>query len=443
MQELDLSEKILKDIIGGDTPFAEALRKVFQNDVSVRPMRSTVAGLVGCELRHHLLFVYLTSPLEGYSDDEKSFLSLCLADAYFFKRIPSDALLGAMKERLGDAKLALADPLIKKAGKPEEYIPEELVKSSNKYLSLRYNTPEWVLKIWEHFGYGTTYKILKKNNHQNTSSVRVRTSLINPESLLNNNPDYAKTPVDGILSYSGKLPLRKLEEFREDKVFAERPATKAILDKFKISEPSEALLFSGNDDSSILKEMIETYNSSVGLNLGVYDVEKYPDVIKMIRAAGLKNVNFFGADPTSMDASISKPQDLVIAAPNSSNFDLIREYPDYLLHFKKDGMDELFKKEKEMLEGVSKFVAEGGTLIYMIYTISKKEGHQTVIDFSTLHTEFKLVREAQLFPYEDLDTALYYAVMKKETPLLKVGAPLSEVANVLANASVSMSAKTI
>ncbi|MCI2054879.1 MAG: hypothetical protein LKJ81_01810, partial [Bacilli bacterium] len=96
-----------------------------------------------------------------------------------------------------------------------------------------------------------------------------------------------------------------------------------------------------------------------------------------------------------------------------------------------------------MLEGVSKFVAEGGTLIYMIYTISKKEGHQTVIDFSTLHTEFKLVREAQLFPYEDLDTALYYAVMKKETPLLKVGAPLSEVANVLANASVSMSAKTI
>jgi hypothetical protein len=33
------------------------------------------------------------------------------------------------------------------------------------------------LKIWEHYGYGTTYKILKKNNRQNTTSVRVRTSL--------------------------------------------------------------------------------------------------------------------------------------------------------------------------------------------------------------------------------------------------------------------------
>jgi hypothetical protein len=60
----------------------------------------------------------------------------------------------------------------------------------------------------------------------------------------------------------------------------------------------------------------------------------------------------------------------------------------------------------------------------MIYTISKKEGHQTVNEFLLKHPEFKLVREAQLFPYEDLDTALYYAVMKKETPLSESRAPL-------------------
>jgi hypothetical protein len=64
----------------------------------------------------------------------------------------------------------------------------------------------------------------------------------------------------------------------------------------------------------------------------------------------------------------------------------------------------------------------------MIYTISKKEGHQTIGDFLLAHPEFKLVREAQLFPYEELDTALYYAVMKKETPLAKVEPPLGELA---------------
>jgi 16S rRNA C967 or C1407 C5-methylase (RsmB/RsmF family) len=428
MQEFDLAKNVLDDIVDHDTPFSEALRKVFQNDVALRPMRNLVAGLLGCELRHHLLFAYLTEPLADFDVNEKRFLALALADAYFFKRIPLDQLQNILHEKLGDAKMAEAQPFLDKAGKTDEYIPSDIAKTSNKYLSLRYNTPEWVLKIWEHYGYGTTYKILKKNNRQNTTSVRVRTSLVSVEELLNNNPDYAKTSVEGILYYGGKLPLRKLPEAHDEKIFAERPATKAVLDKFKVEEPSEAFLFNGNPDSSILKEMVETYDASIGLNLGVYDVKDYVDVTRMIKGAELKNVNFFGADPLAMDAAISRPQDLVICAPNSSNFDLIREYPDYLLHFKKEGMDELFAKEKAALEGTAKFVAEHGTLIYMIYTISKKEGHQTIGDFLLAHPEFKLVREAQLFPYEELDTALYYAVMKKETPLAKVEPPLGELA---------------
>src|SRR5574344_1607961 len=427
MQELDLASEILIDISGNDVEFAEALRKKFQADVSIRPLRSNVAGLVGCELRHHLLFTFLLNPLApDWTAEEKSYAALVLANEYFFKRYKSEDIKAALKLKLGDAKFALLAPLFEKSGKPEEYIPATVARNSDQYLSLRYNTPEWVLKIWEHYGYGTTYKILKKNNRQNTTSVRVRTSLMSVEELLNGNPDYAKTSVEGILCYGGKVPLRKLEEARQEKVFAERPATKAVLDKFKVEEPSEAFLFSGNADSSILKEMIESYGSSVGVNLGVYDVKDYVDVTKMIKGMGLKNVNFFGADPAQMDSAISRPQDLVVCAPNSSNFDLIREYPDYLLHFKKEGMDELFAKEKALLEGTSKFVAEHGTLLYMIYTISKKEGHQTIGDFLLAHPEFKLVREAQLFPYEDLDTALYYAVMKKETPLAKVEPPLGE-----------------
>lgn len=441
MQEIDLSQKVLDDIVDQDTAFSEALRKIFQNDVSLRPLRGNVAGLVGCELRHHLLFSYLIEPLKDFTSADKRVLSLGLADLYFFKRFGADAINQVLLEKLGAEKYALAKPLLDKAGKTEEYIPSELQKSSNRYLSLRYNTPEWVLKIWEHYGYGTTYKILKKNNHQNVTTVRVRTSLCSVDEIMNNNPDYAKTAVEGMLFYGGKTPLRKLNEFRDDKVFQERLATKGVLDKFKVEEPGEVFVFNGNADSSILKEVVETYGSSIGINLGVYDTQKYPDVTKMIHAANLKNINFFSGDPSFLEAAISTPQDLVVCAPDSSNFDLIREYPDYLLHFKKDGMDQLFAKEKAMLEGVSKYVREGGTLLYMIYTISKKEGHQTVEDFTLRHTEFKLVREAQLFPFEDLDTALYYAVLRKETPLVKAETPLVDVSANLKNAASSVSAK--
>jgi 16S rRNA C967 or C1407 C5-methylase (RsmB/RsmF family) len=424
MEEIDLAEAILADITEGDTSFSEALRKVFQADVSKRPFRGTVAGLVGCELRHHLLFSYLSEPFKDYTPADKRVLGLGLSDAYFFKRIPTDQLLAALKEKLGEAKLAEAQSLLDKAGKPEEFIPIDLQKTSNKYLSLRYNTPEWVLKIWEHYGYGTTFKILKKNNHQNTTSVRVRTSLVTVDEILNNNPDYAKTGVEGMLYYGGKEPLRKLPEFRDNKIFAERLATKDLVDKFMVEEPSEAFFYDGNEDSSLLKEAIESYQAKIGLNLGVGDLNGYVDVTRMIRDANLKNVNFFAADPSALEASISRPQELVVCAPASSNFDLIREYPDYLLHFKKEAMDALFAKEKATLEGTSKFVAEHGTLIYLIYTISKKEGHQTIADFVLAHPEFKIVREAQLFPFEELDTAVYYCVMRKDTALAKANPPL-------------------
>ncbi|OPZ34948.1 MAG: 16S rRNA methyltransferase B [Tenericutes bacterium ADurb.BinA155] len=429
MQELDLASEILIDISGNDVEFAEALRKKFQADVSIRPLRSNVAGLVGCELRHHLLFTFLLNPLApDWTAEEKSYAALVLANEYFFKRYKSEDIKAALKLKLGDAKFALLAPLFEKSGKPEEYIPATVARNSDQYLSLRYNTPEWVLKIWEHYGYGATYRILRKNIRPLVSSLRVRTDLLKTEDLVKN-PDFKPTPVSDLVTYVGKTPLRRLDEVKQGKLFLEKAALKKVLDEFKIKEPCEALCFNGNADDAILKEFIVSYGSSVGLNLGVYNVDKYVEVSKLIKSLNLHNINFYSAeDPLAMDAAISRPQDLVVACPNSSNFDLIREYPDYLMHFKKDGMDSLFAKEKACLEGCSKYVAEGGTLIYMIFTISRKEGHQTLAEFVEHHSEFKLVSESQLFPYEDLDTAMYYAVLKKEPKLAKVTPPLADLA---------------
>jgi len=441
MQELDISKEILTDILEADTQFAEALRKKFQADASIRALRPNVAGLVGCELRHHLLFTYLLEPNKEWTNEEKYYACLGLANEYFFKRFDSVIVKTALKDKLGEAKMAILEPFFLKAGKPEEYIPTTIARSSNQYLALRYNTPEWVLKIWEHFGYGVTYKILRKNIRPLISTLRVRSALIKEDDLLKN-PDFKKTSVNGILSYVGKMPLRRLDEVKQGKIFVEKPALKATLDKFKVSEPSEAFLFSGNEDDSIIREFIETYGATIGLNIGVYDVSKRVEITKLIKSLDLRNVNFFSGDPLAIDAAISRPQDLVVVSPNSSNFDLIREYPDYILHFKKEGMDELFAKEKAMLEGCSKFVAENGTLLYVIFTISRKEGHQTIADFLQVHPEFKFVNEVQMFPFEDLDTAMYYAVLHKESEVAKASAPLADLEAVkTSSSSVSLSEK--
>ncbi len=430
--QFSLAEEILKEIVVDDVPFAEALRKKFQprENEGLRKYRPFVAGLVGCELRHHFLFKALLDPIEALSEEERRFAALALSDVYYYKRISYEDMVAFAKERLGEEKFALLEPLFEKAlQEVHNFMPEDAGESwSDRYLSLRFNCPEWVMKIWAHYGKGTMAKMLKKNARPGTIAVRLGSPL-EPASFYEGNPDFKPSSVESVAFYEGKEPLRRLPDYINGTIWLERPATKYVLDLLPLEEPSEALVYSGLDESSLLLEAIEKYGN-LGLNLGCKNLNKHVAVSRLIKKKGLSNVNFFEANTDSMLSAISRPVDLAIVAPKSSSFDLIRESPDFLLHFKKDDMQAIFDEEKSSLENVSKFVAEGGKLVYMIYTVSQLEGHRTIHSFLAAHPEFHLESERQVFPYEDLDTALYYAILKKGTvavdPVTPAPAPLPE-----------------
>lgn len=424
MEELDLSLSILNDIIDNDVPFSEALRKVFKADVEKRPLRGTVAALVGCELRHHILFNYLLGDFEDFTDSEKRYTALALSNIAFVKKIETDAVKIALSQYVGDEKFAKLSELLEKA-ETKQFIPETMSKTSNHYLALRYNTPEWVLKIWQHYGFGTTYKILRKNATPSFATLRVCHPL-SVEDLIARGPDFVATSVDGIVSYRGKVAVRKLPEFQKGELFAEKPAIKVLVDRFKIEDPKELMVYEGDGDISLLLELLETYQDTIGMNFCVPNLDDYLPVTKAIRRKNLRNVNLFAAAPDSLEAGIARPLDLVIASPKSTDFDRIREEPDYLLHFhKQEGEGQLYIQEKEVLENASRYVAENGTLVYMVRTISRKEGHNLINAFLANHPEFHLLEEKQMFPFEPAETALYYAAMVKRAELATEGVPLA------------------
>ncbi|HBS03258.1 MAG TPA: hypothetical protein DEA63_05335, partial [Firmicutes bacterium] len=91
MQEFDISLEILSEILDQNVLFNDALKNKFQKDIAIRPLRPLVAGLVGCELRHHLLFTYLIDGVEKnlpegqepLSETERRFLALVLGNNLF------------------------------------------------------------------------------------------------------------------------------------------------------------------------------------------------------------------------------------------------------------------------------------------------------------------------------------------------------------------------
>lgn len=436
MEELVLAQIILGDILENDTPFNEALRKVFQTDASLRDKRPAVAGVTGCELRHHLLFEFLLADLKGgLTPMQYRYALLALANSYFYHQLDEAAVSSYLDGQLPeDAKAPFAE-LLKKGEQGGHYIPDSIESSSNKYLSLRFNTPEWVLKIWEHYGYGVTYRLLKKYGRQSHNHVRLRPSRLSKERFEADYPDFA--PLEGyehLYVYNGKSALRRFDCTRSGAIFEEKPATNWIVGEFPLSEPKELFLYNANPDDSLALEFVERYQGSIGINIGVPSLEEHLPLTKAIRALRLKNVNLFAGEPTSFESALSRPQDLVFVCPESTNFDAVPSSPDFFLHFKREKMDAIFAKEKEALEEASKFVAEGGTLVYLIYTVSKKEGHGLIENFLTGNPDFKLVTDKQHFAFEEMETSFYYAVLKRETPLAKLGLPGMELSSLSGSA---------
>ena len=427
MKELDLSVEIIADIVDNGVKFNDALKAKFQSDVEIRPFRKDVAGLVGCELRHDILFAYLLKGFD-WAPEDKRVASVLLANNYFYKHFPADMVKAAAAEKLGEEKMAALADLLAKEGNPEAFVPENIKKGSREYLSLRYNTPMWVLKIWEHFGYGIAYRVLRKNIRPRGLTLRVR-NLPGLAEQVAASADYQSTAVEGIVSYQGKTPIRKVDLVKNGSLFEEKTAIKAILDQVKVSEPGEFFLFSDLKHDQAIKELVEEYGENIGLNVGVASLDnEHADAVRFIKEKKLRNVNLFASAADGFEASISRPQDVVAVFANSTDFDAIRETPDFFVHCKTEQLDELIQRQKDLLNGAAPFVAMDGRLVYCVFTLSKKEGRNQVSEFIKTHDEFTLEKEVQLFPYDNLDSTCYYAILKKGAKLAKATPNIPESA---------------
>ena len=438
METFDLSLEILLEVIVKKTSFANALKDKFLADASLRPLRGAVAGLVGCELRHHLLFEYLLKdiPMEP---EERAAVELVLANDYFYHRFAKEEFDAILIEKIGQERYEAVKPVIANCAKPAEFVPLTVKRNSQTYLSLRYNVPMWVLKIFAHFPYFQVYKTIKKFSRPLTTTLRARAEVDLNALYLTKNFNATKT--DRIVAFVGKESLRRHEEYRAGRLFNEKELTKVIFDEHRVSEPSEILLYNGNEDTSLEKELIESYGSTLGMNIAVPDTDARPDVFGLIKNKGLRNVNFFSApDVGSMDAAISSQQDLVICAPNSSNFDLAPVSPDYLLNFDRDSLTGLIAGEEAALEGCAKYVEVGGKLLYLVYTLNMKEGPEVIAKFLKAHEDFSLVSDRQYLSFEYHQTTAYLAVLEKKEKELTITAPLNEIASSAASAQAVSSA---
>jgi 16S rRNA (cytosine967-C5)-methyltransferase len=104
---------------------------------------------------------------------------------------------------------------------------------------------------------------------------------------------------------------------------------------------------------------------------------------------------------------------VLLDAPCSGLGDL-RHKPEIRFHLKPENIDELVLLQSKLLDVNASYVKENGILLYSTCTLNKKENEKQISKFLEKHTEFELIEEKTLLPYEENSDGFYYAKMRKK-----------------------------
>lgn len=415
MVQHTLAKDILNKIIKEQIPFSLALKSVFKQNNTTKEDKAIVSAIVGCVLRHYLVMSKIVSIT--YSEleiDGIICMLIALSNALFIKKLNQEECNKAASIYLKEGELAV-DAFISPYANERKLVPSGIEIGSYEFLSYRYNTPVNIVKMWhKQFGHISANKILRANSRPGPMVVRINNTLISDDAFFEQFSDFERIDgIGGVALYNGEVKF-KLTPVKEKRLAAPLSlAFKEMFDESDLDLLRGLAIYSeySNDVFVELFSRFQTLNNVdyVGNNIGTCNnVRNF-----LAKNNVAKGVNIYEANASSIITCLSKPVHTFLVMPDNSHLNLLQLLPDYFLNFNIEKLDELTANQKAALNEASGQVEEGGFLLYLVDTLSKKESSAIVNDFLNEHQDFTLVREKQYFPYKKYGCSYYFAVLKK------------------------------
>ena len=408
-----LAKDILQKIIVEKIPFSLALKQAFKKGDISKEDRSVISAVVGCALRHFIVMERLIK--DAYQDIESDgFAALLVAfsNALFIKKMNQDECNALAQSFLkeDDQKVEeFIDPYLE--GK--KLVPEEIEVGSFEFLSYRYNTPLSVIKMWnKQFGQVTTSRILKANSKPSPVVLRVNNVRISDEDFFNQYPDFESTDIPGIALYKGEGKFKNTEVFEKQLAYVLTPAFKEALDDGDVDLLRGFAVYA-EYPNDLFVELSSRFNNINNVDFVAGSYSAFINTKNALAKSNINGVNVYEAGVSSIITCISKPVHTFLVMPESSRLNLLQVLPDYFLRFDIEKLDELIANQGKALQEASSQVEDGGYLLYLVDTISRKETMGLIADFLKNNENFSLVRDKQYFPYKKYGGSYYFAVLKK------------------------------
>ena len=414
MNNFEIANLALTNILLKEIPFQIALKDVFEkNDVS-KESRSMIMGLVGCELRHHLLFRALLKEKYGYpKEEEEKYIPvyLLLTNELYYHRFDSNQIVLNASKMTGIPAKELT-PYIEEVKNNPKLVPNNIQEGSLEYLSLRFNTPLWLVKMWDkQYGRTTTFKVLKGNSKTSKITCGVNTSNSSKEKLLESN-NFIPSKVDNCLIYQGKEVLRSTDYSKHHNVYLEKMPYIDIINKLECDPFHKIAVFSGYSNNLLL-DYIFLKKPQSKIDVIVPEFRDYKSLENDVKQFRLNNVQLYDAKASVIESCISEPVDVFFLLARNTNFENFNRMPDYFLQCKNQKLDPLINEQIYSLDEAYSCLNVGGQLLYMVPTLNKKETTLLIKDFLLRHRDMSLVEEKHYMPFEEGESLMYYVKMLK------------------------------
>ena len=410
-----LAKDILQKIIIENVPFSLALKQAFKHENVAKEDRPVVSALVGCALRHYLVMERLIK--DAYPEIESDgFISLLVAfsNALFIKKLNQDDCNALVTSFLKEDNIKVSD-FIAPYLEGKKLVPEEIEVGSFDFLSYRYNTPVSVIKMWnKQFGHVTASRILRANSKPAPTVLRINNNLISDQDFFNQYLEFEKCDVSGVALFNGEGRFKNHPANEKGLVAALPIAYKEMVDEGDV-DLLRGLAIYAEYPNDLLLELLSRFNNLSGIEFMAGTYSAFINTKNALNKHSIKGINVYEANASSIITCVSKPVHTFIVMPDSSRLNLLQVLPDYFLRFDIEKLDELIANQLKALNESASQVEDGGYLLYLVDTISKKENGGVINEFLKQHPEFTLIKDKLYFPYKKFGGSYFYAVLKKES----------------------------
>ena len=221
MKNLFTSSKALKRIIDKKESFSTGVKTACKaNNASVED-RKDVTTLVGCALRHYLILENRFNPLCGGNKDYMYHAIVACSNILFARKVSKEESTTFLKNNIEDKEVL--DKVIEAinnfdAGEP--LIAKELDPNCLEFLSFRYNTPLWIVRMWrKHYGYKDMRRILIANSKHFNNYARLNTEVISAEEFEKGNNLFTKTDFENFYLFNDKSKVKNTFQYTRQEIY--------------------------------------------------------------------------------------------------------------------------------------------------------------------------------------------------------------------------------